>query len=259
MEPNIAGADLRDVVRTGLDDEDGHEVFASWAGDEDCDDGTRIPVTLSGGLWRLRKSDGTVVTGQARDTNTRGTAKLRTHDGSTRALGYALITKDRRDVRPDLLRLLWDRDMRTLPKLIGYGRDYLHGSGHDRSSDALEAAAADALLIMVQGHRRGLRARYPTLRIRETQFRLHHGGFGLLRKAALQAFRRRYQEACERFRAVHDWAPTSYGIGRGGFKSDSLWHPERIKRGLLTTSFPHNQRGKEDHTVPRFHAARRAA
>lgn len=286
MEPNIAGADLRDVVRTGLDDEDGNEVIASWTGDEDHDDGTRTPVTLSGGLWRLRKPDGTTVTGQARDTNTRGTVKLRSHDASARALGYSLITSDRRDVRPDLLQLVWDHDLLTLPKLICYGRDYLRASGHARPNDVLEAAAADALLILMHGTRRQRRApkptarvvfgikiesapkpdyrhpgpRPPTLRSREDQFHIGRGTFGVSRLAALLVFDRRYREACERFRVVFDWTPTSNNTGRGnGFVADSLWHPERIRRGLLTSAFPHNQRGKEERTVPVFHAARRAA
>jgi hypothetical protein len=267
MEPNTAGADLRDVVRTGLDDEDGNEVIASWTGDEDHDDGTRTPVTLSGGLWWLRKPDGTIVTGQARDTNTRGTARLRSHDASARALGYSLITGDRRDVRPDLLRLVWDHDLLALPKLIGYGRDYLRASGHTRPNDVLEAAAADALLILMHGTRRQRRTpdyrhpgpRPPTLRNREDQFHIGRGTFGVSRLAALLVFDRRYWEACERFRVVFDWTPTSNNIGHGGFAPDSLWHPERIRRGLLTSAFPHNRKSKGERTVPVFHAARRAA
>lgn len=284
MAPDTPGADLRHVVRTGLDDADGNEVIASWTGDEDHDDGTRTPVTLSGGLWQLRKADGTIVTGQARDTNTRGTVKLRSHDASARAFGYALIAKDPRDVRPDLLRLVWDHELRTLPKLIRYGRDYLRASGHTRPDDVLEAAAADALLILVHGTRRrrppprpitrmvlGVEIadppapdyrhpapRPPTLRSRDDQFHMQHGAFGLLRDAALLAFHRRYREACERFRLIFDWTPTTNGSVRGnGFVADSLWHPERMRRGLLTTAFPHNQGGKEDHTVPRFPAAGR--
>jgi hypothetical protein len=249
VENEIAGADWRDMVRTGLDDTEGGETFAAWATDDDRDTEAKIPVTLSGGMWRLRKANGDLVTGQCRDQHTRASIKLKTGDATTRWMGFSLIARDRRDVRPDILALVWQRHTQALPKLIEYGRNYLIASGHKMQPNVLEAAAADALVIMMYGKRRGLRTHGPTLRMRDAQFRLRHGTLGPLRDVALRAYLRRYKEAVERFARVFDWVPTRYNTAHGsGFAADSLWHPERStgrrSPGLLISGFGHNENGK---------------
>lgn len=248
-------ADIAHGAVAGLDEEDGGADALLWHDydpdighyDDRDDDSALIQVQLSGAVWSRCRDDGVMVIGQARDRHTMATVPLRTSDDSNRWLGFALIGTDPRDVRPDLLALVWQRNTRTLPKLIRYGRDYLRAMGHDHDTDLLNAAAADALLIVAYGRRRGdgtgrqrkggtdtagaqvkrHRPRRPTVREREAQFCMGHDGtYARLRDAVEAAYRKRYQEAATAFADVDNWRPTPTRRARGsGWPEGRPWQP----------------------------------
>lgn len=246
----------------------------------DCaldDDGTtrleRTPVVLDGGTWTL-VVDGKAYAGAMAPKNTRGVVALKSSDDSTRWMGFALIGKGPHDIRPDLLALVWQRSLIGVERCIQYGASYLLASGHDLDTDLLQAAAADALLILTYGETRGdgtgrkradgrytaggqvkrHRPRRPTLRSRDDQFKLAHGTWGTLRDAALKAYRRRYREAVALFTDMDNWRPQTNGRSyASGFPDDKLdrgqWSPHRqrmvvwieaVRSGRLTSPFRHN-------------------
>lgn len=189
-----------------------------------------VPVVLSGGIWGLRNKNGDAVHGQERDYKTRATTTLPSGDNSSRWFGLALIDTDPRDIRADLLALIWQRHMIGLERCIRYGAGYLLALGYNCATDVRQAAAADALLILAYRRtRRGKhleklpRHRRPTLRERERQFKLASGKWAPMRDAAEKAYRRRYREAAQLYAAVDDWRPLPNGRSfERGIKPDPL-------------------------------------
>lgn len=243
------------------------------------------PVVLAGDCWIRIDKAGKVHAGVMAPKKTRGVVALKSSDDSTRWLGFALIKKGPRDIRPDLLALVWQRNLIGVERCIRYGASYLLASGHHLDMALLQAVAADALLILTYGDTRGdgnpnakrlikrHRPRRPTLRQRESQFHLAHDTWAPLRDAALTAYRRRYREAVELFAALDNWRPMHYGRSyASGFPDDPLdrgqWSARRrrivewieaMRSGRLTPADRYNgswiDHHRHDWFVPRSRAA----
>jgi len=211
--------------------------------DDSATSAERVPVELAGGVWIRVDKAGKVHAGPMAPKKTRGVVAPRSSDHSTRWLGFALIGRGPHDIRPDLLALVWQRNLIGVERCIRYGANYLRASGHDHDMDLLQCVAADALLILTYGETRGdgtgrkrsdgsytaggqirrHRPKRPTLHQRERQFIKANGGWGTMRKAVLKAYRRRYREAVALFAEVYNWRPLSNGRSyASGFKPDPL-------------------------------------
>lgn len=253
------------------------------------DDGSttveRVPVVLSDSLYGVRSPAGDLIVGQMRDRNTFATVALKSGDNATRWLGFALIGRGPYDIRPDLLALVWQRNLIGVERCIRYGANYLLASGHDLDMALLQAAAADALLILVYGETRGdgnpnakraikrHRPQRPTLRKHERQFKLAHGTWAPLRDAALTAYKRRYGEAV----AAYADMPVGRALRSGrsyssGFRADPLhrdqWAASRrilvewieaMRAGRLTSGDRYNGSQTNHHRHEWFVSRRRSA
>lgn len=253
----------------------------------------RIPVELAGDCWIRIDKAGKVHAGAMAPKKTRGVVALKSSDDSTRWLGFALIGKGPHDIRPDLLALVRKHNLIGVERCIRYGASYLLASGHDLDAELLQAAAADALLTLVYGETRGdgtgrrradgsytaggqvkrHRPRRPTLRQRESQFKLAHDTWAPLRDAALDAYRRRFREAMALFAGVDNWRPTHYGRTYvSGFPVDKLdrnqWSAHRrrmvqwiesIRSGRLTSADRYNSYQTNLHRHDWFVSRSRAA
>lgn len=111
------------------------------------------------------------------------------------ALSY--MAEDPRDIRPDLLLFVAARDVSRYPKLLEYGCNYLGYClamhGREIAEAVLESATTDALGVML------LRRAPATVRVRAAHHRMRAAEYGLLRRKAVEVFRRRYREATERY------------------------------------------------------------
>lgn len=236
---SVAGFDDLALSDAGVDVADAL-VFHEEA---DPDKPTRLeflPVVQVGGIWIRVDKNGKVHAGVKAPKKT-GMVPLKSHDDSTRWLGFALTGKGPHDIRPDLLALVWQRNLIGVERCIQYGANYLLASGHDLNMDLLQAAAADALLILVYGETRGdgnpkakrrikrHRPRRPTLHQRERQFKLQNGTWAPLRDAAGKAYRRRYREAVATFAAIDNWRPTPTGRNFSRGFAEPEWLPNSTK------------------------------
>jgi hypothetical protein len=204
-----------------------------------------MPVYDGDVFWTRQRQDGSTIVGVQRDRKTTATVALPSGDNSNRWLGFALAGKGPHDIRPDLLALVWQHNLIGVERCIRYGACYLLASGHHLDMDLLQAAAADALLILAYGETRGdgigrkradgsytaggqvkrHRPRRPTQRQRESRFKLEHGTWGSLRDAALKAYKRRYREAVALFRNVDNWRPTPTGRSFSHGFAEPEWLP----------------------------------
>lgn len=243
------------------------------------------PVVLAGDCWIRIDKAGKVHAGMMAPKKTRGVVALKSGDDSNRWLGFALIGKGPHDIRPDLLALVRERNLIGVERCIRYGANYLLASGHHLDMGLLQAAAADALLILVYGETRGdgnlnakraikrHRPQRPTLRKRERQFELAHGTWAPLRDAALTAYKRRYGEAV----AAYADMPVGRVLRSGrsyssGFRADPLhrdeWTASRralvewieaMRAGRLTSTDRYNGCQTNHHRHEWFASRRRSA
>lgn len=243
---SVAGFDDPALSDAGVDVADALVFHEQDMGDMTAE----LSVWEHGGLWKMRRKDGSTVVGPKADRKTQATVALRSSNDSNKWLGLALIATDPRDIRPDLLGLVRQRNLVGVERCIRYGANYLLASGHDLDMGLLLAAAADALLILVYGETRGdgtgrkrrddsytaggqvkrHRPRRPTLRARENQFKMGHDGtWAELRDAALKAYRRRLREAAALFAAVDNWRPTPTGRSFSRGFAEPKWLPNSTK------------------------------
>lgn len=163
----------------------GGRVVAFAATEEDAGENT-------GGTLRVSVSNasGQVETGERVNVSA-GSSLWR----ESVALSY--MAEDPRDIRPDLLLFVAAQDASRFPKLFEYGRNYLgyclamHGRTIDEA--ALASAAIDALAIVLS------RKAPMTVRERALNHRLRAAEYGLLRRRAVELFRKRYREATDRY------------------------------------------------------------
>lgn len=237
------GLDDPDAADAGMDVAD----ELTFSAGSDSDKPTQLeylPVERRGDLWIHVDKEGKVHAG-VKAPRKAGMVARRSSDQSARYMGFSMVGKGRHDIRPDLLALVWQRNLTGLESCIRYGAAYLLASGHDLDMELLLAVAADALLILVYGETRGdgtgrkradgsytaggqvkrHRPTRPTLRARERQFKMENGSWGILRDAAGRAYRRRYREAVALFADVDNWRPTPTGRSFARGFADSAWLP----------------------------------
>jgi len=116
------------------------------------------------------------------------------------AIALAFMRSGVHDIRPDLLLYVAEHDDDRLPRLFGYGCQYL-AKRYERAAlavpeDAVQVAVVDALAIL-----RMRKAPY-TLKERAGELRLRTHVYGAIRKTAVRLFEQRYHEALARFEAA---------------------------------------------------------
>ncbi|THD03722.1 hypothetical protein B1991_18255 [Rhodanobacter lindaniclasticus] len=239
------GLDDPDAADAGLDVAD----ELTFSAGSDSDKPTQLeylPVERRGDLWIRVDKEGKVHAG-VKAPRKAGMVARRSTDQSARWMGFSMIGKGRHDVRPDLLALVWQRNLIGVERCIQYGANYLLASGHHRNMDMLQTAAADALLILVYGETRGdgdgdqevgqwikcHRPHRPTLHERDRQFKRRNGTLAPLRKAALKVYRRRYREAVALFADADNWRPTPTGRSFARAFAEPAWLPDSTKVELF--------------------------
>jgi hypothetical protein len=134
---------------------------------------------------------------------------LTTHSIATEAAALSFMAASPHDVRPQLLLAMFGEDQAAIARCLRYAVAYLtawcNASTVTRGEAAIQAAAADALAVMygarhkrVQGHGTPRRAA-PAADDRAKELGMRADAYRALRNVALRMYRRRLQEACERF------------------------------------------------------------
>lgn len=265
----IPAADARDAIVGGLNDPEaaaaGMDVagMLTW-GDDPKDAPDRIialPVYYAG-VRVIKDAAGKRKVVPASDRKSGANVRPRTSNRSDAWLALALIRKGRHDCRPNLLALVKFGAGNALEQLIDYGANYVKAwaamAGREYATDVLQAAAADALHIVVSGETRvrhkqrndelpwwerkpGKRdeAQRPpsiakakqtprvTVAARAKQLGINNAVFGELRRVAICAYERRLQEAEARAAKVSDYTPVRYNVASNSIQRTMRWKPNR--------------------------------
>jgi len=265
----MPAADARDAIVGGLSDPDaaaaGMDVRGTltWGDPEDIPDRNAALPAYYVGVREIRDAEGKHKIVPASDRKSGAEVRPRTSNRSDAWLALALIRKGRHDCRPNLLALVKFGAGNALEQLIDYGACYVKAwaamAGREYSRNVLQAAAADALHIVVGGetrvrHKRrkdelpwwerepGKRdapaSRPPSIaKARQTprvpvaarakQLGIDNAVFGELRRVAICAYERRLQEAEARVARVSDYTPMRYNIASNSVPRAARWKPNR--------------------------------
>jgi hypothetical protein len=236
--PNIHGFDDSDAADAGFEIA---EPLAFQGGDDPDDlleegdaptGGELVPVQLAGQRWTITNlKKGKIYTGLKRPQHTSmSSTAARTPDASQRGLALALMRRGPYDVRPGLLALVRFAMPGELEEIMRYGAGYVQSwaalAGRTYAGDVLQAAAADALAIVLAGResrapRKNPRHTHPlgrlkrpvrvSLAVRAKALHIDVAVYRELRKVALSAFTRRLREATARYRVADNYRPVANG------------------------------------------------
>lgn len=265
---DIAAADARDLIVGGLADPESaaHGVDVrgtlTWGDPEDVPDRNVAIPTYYVGVRGIRDAEGHRKVVPASDHKTGGEIRPRASNRTDVWLALALIRKGPHDCRPDLLALVKFGAGGDIEQLIKYGANYVRAwaamAGRDYPAEVLQAAAADALHIVVQGETRSARKRTDselpwwerkpgrrdastrppsiakarqtprvTLATRAKELGIDNAVFGELRRVAICSYERRLQEAEARAAKVSDYTPMRYNIASNSVPRISRWKSSR--------------------------------
>ena len=165
---------------------------------------------------------------------------LTTRSIATEAAALSFMAASPHDVRPAILLAMFGEDPSALAQCLRYAVAYLaawcNASGVTRGEVAIQAAAADALAVLYGARRKRVtgqgtpRRTAPAADDRARELGLRAEAYRSLRGVAMRMFRRRLQEACERFHTgrIPTYELSYSAIGRS--PPPASHHPRALPR-----------------------------
>lgn len=240
----LDGAGTGDGLAVGEphDSADRAHDLAAWNPAEDDGDnrpGERLPVYRNEGRWTDPLTGDQMVTlhglsGEA--GHVRGECVIGQGSLWQEAAALAYMATGPYDVRPRLLLLMHAEVSTTIPEILAYGHGYLRGwckrVGVERSTEAMQAAAFDALQTLFDGRDRRRKATVSrwTVTDRARILTMRTADYSAMRRLMLAAYLQWLSEGRERFNAAADFMAPKTGQSFGGHPVETWWRPSRHQR-----------------------------